>query len=141
MNVPASGPVAGPRPPFDPEPASVRAVVRAHTPATMPFGIAQTVRAGEAALDRADEARGRGGEYEVRELSGFSSAFVDVGSAETSRDEAVAHASRLWRADVHAQPWRGFHGFQTAAPHAEVSRTSMTECAPGSAAYSTAEPR
>ena len=32
------------------------------------------------------------------DLSGLPEAFIDVGSAETLRDEAVAYASRIWQA-------------------------------------------
>ncbi|WP_433502899.1 alpha/beta hydrolase [Pseudonocardia halophobica] len=59
------------------------------------------------------------------ELSGLPPTFVDVGSAETFRDEAVAYASRIWaaggRAELHVWPG-GFHGFDNLAPDAAVSR-------------------
>lgn len=62
------------------------------------------------------------------DLSGLPPAFVDVGSAETFRDEAVDYASRIWRAggsaELHVWPG-GFHGFQLLAPRAAVSRTSQ----------------
>lgn len=50
------------------------------------------------------------------DLSGLPPAFVEVGSAEVFRDEAVAYASRIWadggQADLHV--WSGgFHGFGT----------------------------
>lgn len=51
----------------------------------------------------------------VVDLSGLPPAFIDVGSAEVFRDEAVAYASRIWatggQAELHV--WSGgFHGFQ-----------------------------
>jgi acetyl esterase/lipase len=55
-------------------------------------------------------------------------AFVDVGSAETFRDEVVDYASRIWRAggsaELHVWPG-GFHGFQVLAPQAAISQTSQ----------------
>ncbi|MFF5360333.1 alpha/beta hydrolase [Streptomyces scabiei] len=61
----------------------------------------------------------------ARDLSGLPPAFLDVGSAETFRDEVVAYASRLWQAggvaELHVWPG-GFHGFDGFAPQAAVSR-------------------
>ena len=58
-------------------------------------------------------------------LSGLPPTFLDVGSAETFRDEAVAYASRIWAAggvaELHVWPG-GFHGFDQAAPQAQVSQ-------------------
>jgi acetyl esterase/lipase len=55
----------------------------------------------------------------AEELSGLPPAFIDVGSAETFRDEDVAYASALWRAggeaELHVWPG-GFHGFDLIAP-------------------------
>jgi len=52
-------------------------------------------------------------------------AFIDVGSAETFRDEDVAYATRIWQAggqaELHVWPG-GYHGFDGFAPHAAVSR-------------------
>jgi acetyl esterase/lipase len=51
----------------------------------------------------------------VVDLSGLPPAFIDVGSAEPFRDEAVAYASRIWEAGGQAElhVWAGgFHGFQ-----------------------------
>jgi acetyl esterase/lipase len=58
------------------------------------------------------------------DLSGLPPAYVDCGSAEVFRDEAVAYASAIWAAggvaDLHV--WAGgFHGFDMAAPDALVS--------------------
>jgi acetyl esterase/lipase len=58
------------------------------------------------------------------DLSRLPPAYIDCGSAEVFRDEAVAYASALWAAggvaDLHV--WAGgFHGFDMAAPAASVS--------------------
>jgi acetyl esterase/lipase len=59
------------------------------------------------------------------DLSGLPPAFIDVGSAETFRDEDVTYASRIWQAggiaELHVWPG-GFHGYAGLAPHAQVSR-------------------
>jgi len=59
------------------------------------------------------------------DLSGLPPAFIDVGSAETFRDEDVAYATRIWQAggeaELHVWPG-GFHGFTGAAPQAALSR-------------------
>ena len=59
------------------------------------------------------------------DLSGLPPAFIDVGSAETFRDEDVAYASRIWqaggRAELHVWPG-GFHGFDGLAPQATLSQ-------------------
>ncbi|GAA0447937.1 esterase [Paractinoplanes deccanensis] len=59
------------------------------------------------------------------DLSGLPPAFIDVGSAETFRDEDVAYASRIWqaggRAELHVWPG-GFHGFDGLAPQAAISQ-------------------
>ncbi|MEV5410266.1 alpha/beta hydrolase [Thermopolyspora sp. NPDC052614] len=61
------------------------------------------------------------------DLSGLPPAFIDVGSAETFRDEDVAYASAIWRAggqaELHVWPG-GFHGFSQFAPHAAVSQAA-----------------
>jgi acetyl esterase/lipase len=56
-------------------------------------------------------------------------AFIDVGSAEVFRDEAVAYASGLWAAGVQAElhVWAGgFHGFAGIAHHAALSVQART---------------
>ena len=61
------------------------------------------------------------------DLSGLPPAFIDVGSAETFRDEDVDYAARLWRAGVQAElhVWPGgFHGFDVFAPEAVLSRSA-----------------
>lgn len=51
-------------------------------------------------------------------------AFIDVGSAETFRDEDVTYASRIWQAggsaELHVWPG-GFHGFDGLVPQAALS--------------------
>lgn len=63
----------------------------------------------------------------AEDLSGLPPAFLDVGSAETFRDEVVAYASRIWRsggvAELHVWPG-GFHGFDTLMPQAALSRSA-----------------
>ncbi|MEU3063583.1 alpha/beta hydrolase [Streptomyces subrutilus] len=59
------------------------------------------------------------------DLSRLPPAYVEVGSAETFRDEAVAYADAIWRAggDAELHVWPGaFHGFDTIAPRAALSR-------------------
>ncbi|MEV6978091.1 alpha/beta hydrolase fold domain-containing protein [Kitasatospora sp. NPDC093806] len=59
------------------------------------------------------------------DLSGLPPAYIEVGSAETFRDEAVAYADAIWRAGGAAElhVWPGaFHGFDTFAPQAALSR-------------------
>jgi acetyl esterase/lipase len=67
------------------------------------------------------------------DLSGLPPAFIDVGSAETFRDEAVAYASALWRAgsqaELHVWPG-GCHGFDLQFPDAALSRSAMAQRVP-----------
>ncbi|MEI5674364.1 MULTISPECIES: alpha/beta hydrolase [unclassified Nocardioides] len=62
------------------------------------------------------------------DLAGLPPTFIDVGSAETFRDEDVAYASRIWqaggRAELHVWPG-GFHGFDVVAPHAAISQDAI----------------
>lgn len=62
------------------------------------------------------------------DLSGLPPAFIDVGSAETFRDEDVAYATRIWQAggsaELHVWPG-GFHGFAGLMPGASVSRAAV----------------
>ena len=62
------------------------------------------------------------------DLSGLPPAFIDVGSAETFRDEDVAYATRIWQAggsaELHVWPG-GFHGFAGAVPRAALSRAAV----------------
>jgi acetyl esterase/lipase len=59
------------------------------------------------------------------DLSNLPPAFIDVGSAETFRDEDVAYATRIWqsggKAELHVWPG-GFHGFDGFAPQAVISQ-------------------
>ncbi|RSS52833.1 alpha/beta hydrolase, partial [Streptomyces sp. WAC06614] len=58
------------------------------------------------------------------DLSGLPPAYVDVGSAETFRDECVGYANGLWQAGGEAElhVWPGaFHGFDTFAPQAALT--------------------
>ncbi|SNQ50303.1 Esterase [Frankia canadensis] len=61
------------------------------------------------------------------DLTGLPPAFLDVGSAETMRDEAVAYASAIWaaggQAELHVWPG-GFHGFDLLAPDTAISRNA-----------------
>jgi acetyl esterase/lipase len=62
------------------------------------------------------------------DLSGLPPAYIDVGSAEVFRDEAVAYASQIWTdgGDAELHVWAGgFHGFDLLAPDAQVSRESV----------------
>jgi acetyl esterase/lipase len=62
------------------------------------------------------------------DLSGLPPTFIDVGSAESFRDEDVAYASGIWRAggvaELHVWPG-GFHGYYQLAPHAQISKETM----------------
>lgn len=62
------------------------------------------------------------------DLSGLPPTFVDVGSAETFRDEDVAYASRMWQAggpvELHVWPG-GFHRFDVVVPQAVLSRDAI----------------
>ncbi len=67
------------------------------------------------------------------DLSGLPPAYLDVGSAETFRDEVVAYASAIWaaggEAELHVWPG-GFHGFELLAPQALISQTAGGPRAP-----------
>ncbi|MET7773424.1 alpha/beta hydrolase [Nocardia sp. NPDC005366] len=59
------------------------------------------------------------------DLSGLPPALIDVGSAETFRDEAVTYASNIWRAGGQAELHvfaGGFHRYDGLAPQTTVSR-------------------
>ncbi|KND29944.1 alpha/beta hydrolase [Streptomyces acidiscabies] len=61
------------------------------------------------------------------DLSDLPPAFIDVGSAETFRDEDVTYATRIWQAggvaELHVWPG-GFHGFDGMAPQAALSQAA-----------------
>ncbi len=62
------------------------------------------------------------------DLSGLPPTFIDVGSAETFRDEAVTYASRIWQAggtaELHVWPG-GCHGFAALVPRAAISQAAV----------------
>ncbi len=59
------------------------------------------------------------------DLAGLPPAFLDVGSADSFRDEDVDYATRIWQAggaaELHVWPG-GFHGFDGFAPQAVLSQ-------------------
>lgn len=62
------------------------------------------------------------------DLSGLPRTYLDCGSSETFRDEILDYAGRLSAAGVSVDlhMWGGgFHGFDTTAPHAALSRASV----------------
>ena len=62
------------------------------------------------------------------DLTGLPPAYIEAGSVEVFRDEAVAFANRLWDAGGSAELhiWAGgFHGFQTIVPQAAVSQRAV----------------
>jgi acetyl esterase/lipase len=63
----------------------------------------------------------------AEDLSGLPPTYLDVGSAETFRDEDVAYAQRIWtfggRAELHVWPG-AFHGFDGLVPHAALSEAA-----------------
>ncbi|GAB3007969.1 alpha/beta hydrolase [Amycolatopsis acidiphila] len=67
------------------------------------------------------------------DLSGLPPAYLDVGSAETFRDETIDYATRIWRAggqaELHVWPG-GFHGFDGFAPQTSLSQTAKTPRVP-----------
>ena len=63
----------------------------------------------------------------AKDLSGLPPTFIDVGSAETFRDEAVMYASRIWAAggDCELHVWAGgFHSYPSFVPTAAVSKST-----------------
>ncbi|MFC7469487.1 alpha/beta hydrolase [Actinomadura keratinilytica] len=63
----------------------------------------------------------------ARDLSGLPPLYLDVGSAETFRDEDTAFASRVWAAGGEAElhVWPGaFHGSDGLVPGARISRAA-----------------
>ncbi|MER6214175.1 alpha/beta hydrolase [Streptomyces sp. NPDC001674] len=63
----------------------------------------------------------------AEDLSGLPRTYIDVGSAESFRDEVLAYARRLSEGGVSVDlhMWGGaFHGFDRMAAHAAVSRAS-----------------
>ncbi|WP_406420478.1 alpha/beta hydrolase [Streptomyces sp. NBC_00842] len=63
------------------------------------------------------------------DLSKLPPAYIEVGSAETFRDEDVAYANAIWQAGGQAElhVWPGaFHGFDTFAPRAALSQDARS---------------
>jgi acetyl esterase/lipase len=61
------------------------------------------------------------------DLGGLPATYIDAGSAEVFRDEAVTYAARIWaaggRAELHI--WAGgCHGFDALFPGAAISSTA-----------------
>lgn len=59
------------------------------------------------------------------DLSGLPPVYIEVGSAETFRDENVAYSSKLWASGIQAElhVWPGaYHRFQAFAPNAAISK-------------------
>ncbi|PRY34238.1 alpha/beta hydrolase [Umezawaea tangerina] len=67
------------------------------------------------------------------DLSNLPPTYLDVGSAETFRDEVVEFASRIWaaggEAELHVWPG-GFHGFELLAPQTLLAQTAGGPRAP-----------
>jgi acetyl esterase/lipase len=62
-------------------------------------------------------------------LGGLPPTFIDAGSMEVFRDEAVDYASRIWAAggDAELHIWNGgFHGFDIVFPDAALSRAARS---------------
>lgn len=63
------------------------------------------------------------------DLSGLPPAYIELGSAELLRDEAVEYASRLWAAGGQAElhVWSGgFHGYDMFCPDSALAEYSLT---------------
>jgi acetyl esterase/lipase len=63
----------------------------------------------------------------AEDLAGLPRTYIDVGSADSFRDEAIIYAKRLCEAAVSVDfhLWAGgFHGFDLLAPHAAVSQAA-----------------
>ena len=61
----------------------------------------------------------------AEDFSNLPRAYIDVGSAEIFRDEAIAYADAMWRdgSDAELHVWAGaFHACDIFAPHTAVSR-------------------
>lgn len=63
----------------------------------------------------------------AQDLSGLPRTYIDVGSVESFRDEAIDYAQRLSQAGVNVDfhLWGGgFHGFDLMGAHAAISQAS-----------------
>ena len=64
----------------------------------------------------------------AEDLAGLPPTYIDVGSADTFRDEDVAYASAIWAAggDAELHVWPGgCHGFDHLAPSARLSHDAI----------------
>lgn len=64
----------------------------------------------------------------AKNLSGLPQTFVDAGSAEIFRDDAIAFASKLWASGIQAELhiWPGaFHGSEGVAPAATLTKMAV----------------
>jgi acetyl esterase/lipase len=72
-----------------------------------------------------EEVPGYAAPARAADLSGLPAAYLEVGTAETFRDEVIAFAERIWsvggEAELHVWPG-AFHGFDIFAPHAALSQ-------------------
>lgn len=74
-----------------------------------------------------DQVPGHASAARALDLAGLPPAFIDVGSAETFRDECVTYASRLWAAgaDAELHVWPGgAHGFDFLAPWSPLAHSA-----------------
>lgn len=63
------------------------------------------------------------------DLTGLPRTYVDIGTIDIFRDEAIDYAARLWQAGVSAElhVYSGApHGFETIAPQARVSKDAIS---------------
>ncbi|MET0887759.1 MAG: alpha/beta hydrolase [Mycetocola sp.] len=78
--------------------------------------------------DRGEEVSPYAAPARATDLAGLPPTFIDVGSADSFRDEDVSYASRIWaaggEAELHVWPG-GFHGFESIAPQAALSRAAV----------------
>lgn len=69
----------------------------------------------------------------AEDLSNLPPTYLEVGTAETFRDEVVEYASRIWKAggqaELHVWPG-GYHSFDAIAPDAALSRSARGQRLP-----------
>lgn len=65
----------------------------------------------------------------AQDLTGLPRTYIDIGTIDIFRDEAIDYAARLWRAGVsaelHVYPGAP-HGFETIAPQARISKEAIS---------------
>lgn len=69
----------------------------------------------------------------AKDVSNLPPAYLEVGTAETFRDEVVEYASRIWKAGGHAElhVWPGgYHSFDAIAADAALSRSARGQRLP-----------